>query len=359
MELIDKLKEISVRIDKQGSTIQTEEATKTAFIMPFISALGYDIFNPAEVVPELNADVGIKRGEKVDYAIMIDNKPIILIEAKSLGTNLDNVHASQLYRYFSVTDARFGVLTNGAIYRFFTDIDESNRMDPKPFLEIDLANINKYSVKALTKFTKPTFNLENILESASVLKYTREIKNKLFREMNEPSDDFVRLLAKGVHSGPLTRNVRAQFKDITKTAFTQFIHDLVNERITSALQTPEEEHKGENETVLERVEEIVTTDEEWEGYYIVRAILSETIDNNRIAIRDRKSYCNILLDDNQNKIIIRLYFNTKQKHIGLFDKQEKDKRGTRLADKVPIESVSDIYHFNDRIKKTAQKYESG
>lgn len=48
--------------------------------MPFISALGYDVFNPTEVIPEFTADVGTKKGEKVDYAIKKDDKIIILIE---------------------------------------------------------------------------------------------------------------------------------------------------------------------------------------------------------------------------------------------------------------------------------------
>ena len=98
--------------------IQTEEATKMAFIAPFLNLLGYDVFNPSIVVPEFVADVGSKKGEKVDYAIMDNGKPLILIEAKSVHENLDN-HNNQLVRYFTVTDAKFGILTNGIEYRFF------------------------------------------------------------------------------------------------------------------------------------------------------------------------------------------------------------------------------------------------
>ncbi|MCI5139368.1 MAG: hypothetical protein D3922_13380 [Candidatus Electrothrix sp. AR1] len=85
MDLIDKIKELAVRIPKQIEHIQTEEATKNAFIMPFISALGYDIFNPMEVIPEFTADIGTKKGEKVDYAIKKDDDIIILIECKWCG----------------------------------------------------------------------------------------------------------------------------------------------------------------------------------------------------------------------------------------------------------------------------------
>jgi hypothetical protein len=356
MELIDNLKDISAKIDKQASNIKTEEATKTAFVLPFISALGYDIFDPSEVVPELDADVG-KKGEKVDYAIIIDEMPIILMECKSIDVNLDNIRLSQLYRYFSVTDARFGILTNGVMYRFYTDIDEANKMDPKPFLEIDLSNLSKYSVKELKKFTKPAFNLENILESASVLKYTREIKKIISQQMDEPNDDFVRILAKNVYPGPLTKHVRDQFKGITKTAFNQYVNDLVNDRIESALDVNGGDQKEKEEKELHPRTEIIITEEEWEAFYIVRSIISQITDDSRIAIRERKYYCNMLLDDNQKKIILRLHITSKHKFLGFFDKQERDSRGTRIEDKVPIENISEIYKFKDRILKTVKTYD--
>ncbi len=358
MELIDNLKDISTKIDKQASNIKTEEATKTAFVLPFISALGYDIFDPSEVVPELDADVGIKRGEKVDYAIIIDKKPIILIECKSIDVNLDNIQASQLYRYFTATEARFGVLTNGVVYRFYTDIEKANNMDLKPFLEIDLSNLSKYSVKELKKFTKPSFDLENILESASVLKYTREIKKIISQQMDDPNDDFVRILAKNVYQGPLTKHVREQFKGITKTAFSQYVNDLVNDRIESALDVNRGDQKEKGEEELHPRTEIIITEEEWEAFYIVRSILSQITDDSRIAIRERKYYCNMLLDDNQNKIVLRLHITPKHKFLGFFDKQERDTRGTRIEDKVPINNISEIYNFKDRIIKTVETYDN-
>ena len=112
MDLIDKLNQLASKIVKQKSMILTEEATKTAFIMPFIAALGYDVFDAAEVIPEYTADIGIKKGEKVDYAIVINGKLSILIEAKMIGTKLDAQYSSQLHRYFHATDARVGILTD-------------------------------------------------------------------------------------------------------------------------------------------------------------------------------------------------------------------------------------------------------
>ncbi len=138
MDLIDRLRDLASRLEKIVAQLQTEEATKNALVMPFINALGYNVFDPLEVVPEFTADVGTKKGEKVDYAIMQDGKPIILMEVKAANCNLDNAHCSQLYRYFSVTDARFSVLTNGIHYRFFSDLESPNKMDARPFLEVDM-----------------------------------------------------------------------------------------------------------------------------------------------------------------------------------------------------------------------------
>ncbi len=139
MDFIDKIRELAARVPKQLDYCTTEEATKNALVMPFINALGYNVFNPREVIPEFTADFGTKKGEKVDYAVCQDSQPVMLFECKSSGTDLNKVHASQLYRYFSVVpQARFGVLTNGVEYRFFSDLESPNRMDDKPFFTFNI-----------------------------------------------------------------------------------------------------------------------------------------------------------------------------------------------------------------------------
>src|SRR6185295_5396399 len=221
MDFIDKIRELAARISKQLDFIQTEEATKNALIMPFISALGYNVFDPTEVTPELCADVGIKKGEKVDYAILRDNKPIILFECKHHAADLSKVHASQLYRYFSVTAARFGVLTNGIAYWFFTDLEAPNKMDAKPFFEFNVLDIKEPAVEELKKFTKSAFDLNNILTTASELKYTREIRRIMAEQMQEPSDEFVKFFAAQVYQGRMTQAVREQFAQFTRQALKQ------------------------------------------------------------------------------------------------------------------------------------------
>lgn len=355
MDFIDKIHELAARIPNQIEHIQTEEATKNAFVLPFITALGYNVFDPTEVVPEFTADVGTKKGEKVDYAVLIDGKPSILFECKWCGVDLDKEHASQLYRYFSVTDGRFGVLTNGIIYRFYSDLEKQNKMDEKPFLEFNMLAIDDLLVDELKKFTKSAFNLEDILTTASELKYTKEIKKIIDEQTKEPSDEFVKFFASQVYSGKMTRPQIERFSDITKKALKQFINDKISERLKLALVPPQADtSKGElpeQEKLEDRPsDDIVTSDEEYEGYYIVKAILREITDSKRVNLRDFKSFCNILLDDNIQKPICRLYFNTSQKYLGLFDEQKHEER-------VPIDDLDEIYKYADRLKSTVGFYD--
>lgn len=361
MDFIDSMRDLALRIPKQCAGIQTEEATKTAFIMPFIAALGYDVFDPTEVTPELVADVGTKKGEKVDYAILINGKPMILFECKWCGSNLDQEHTSQLYRYFSVTSARFGVLTNGIIYRFYSDLEDKNVMDAKPFLELDLLNLKEPVVEEVKKFSKSSFELDSILATASDLKYMREIRRILDEQLNDPSDDFVKFFASQVYSGKLTQPVRDQFAQITKKTFKQFINDKVNDRLNIALASESSVSKDETKNVsatktsadiVDKSSKVVTSDEELEGYYIVKTLLRKSIDANRINIRDALSYCSVLLDDNSRKPIVRMYFNSPNKQLGLFDNQNRDEQ------KISIESPDDIYKYADKLMAITQYYEA-
>jgi predicted type IV restriction endonuclease len=356
MDLIDKMREIAARIPKQQAHIKTEEATKNAFIMPFISALGYDVFNPLEVVPEYTADIGTKKGEKVDYAIKKDENIIILIECKWNGCNLHEQHASQLYRYFSATEARFSILTNGIEYRFFSDIEEPNKMDSKPFFEFNILDFEDHQIEELKKFTKSSFSLEEILTTASTLKYTGAIKKILGEELENPSEPFVRFFASQIYDGRLTQSIVADFTNIVKEARAQFINEKINDRLKSALTASPESHQVSDEPTEDSTPNadndkggIVTTEEEIDGYNIIKAILRDVVDVNRIFMRDTKSYCGILLDDNNRKPICRLRFNSSQKSIGFFSQKAEEK--------VQIDNLDDIFKHADRLKATVSEYD--
>ena len=349
MEFQNKVKILAERVNNLKENIQTEEATKNAFIMPFIQLLGYDVFNPLEVIPEFTADIGIKKGEKVDYAILQENNPIILIECKHWKENLD-IHSSQLHRYFHATKARFGLLTNGIKYRFYTDLEEKNMMDKEPFLEIDIENLKESAVIELTKFQKASFDVDKIIDSASGLKYSTAIKDILMHELAEPSEEFVKFFAKQIYSGKIiTKKVLEQFTEIVKKANNQAFKDIVNDRLKSALHKEEQTIVQEQEESQEEIK-IITTEEETEAYHIIRSIIRTKIDANRIIARDTQSYFGILLDDNNRKPLCRLHLNSSKKYIGLFDQNKKEER-------IAINNIDEIYQYSDRLIATALMYE--
>ncbi|MGE7956680.1 type I restriction endonuclease [Pseudomonas sp. NPDC089530] len=361
MEFFEKLTSLAAKVRLQGAAIQTEEATKNAFVMPFISTvLGYDVFDPTEVMPEFVCDVGTKKGEKIDYAIMKEGEVQILIECKKIGEPLHINHASQLFRYFHVTSARISILTNGQVYKFFTDLDAPNKMDEKPFLELDLLDIDEYSVPELTKLTKSSFDVESIISAAGELKYVSQIKKVIASQVSEPDDDFVKVFASRVYEGVITQKVREQFYELTRKAVGQFLNDQINDRLKSAmsgtlqpsLSTASTSGVGSPDNAEADVagDKVLTTLEELEGYHIVRAVVRSVVDAKRIVQRDTQSYFGILLDDNNRKPICRLHFNRSQKYIGIFD---EDKNETRH----PISSVDEIYEYSEQLKKTVGYYD--
>jgi len=348
IELYNQLKLLADKVVKLKDQIETEESTKHAFTLPFINILGYDAFNPTEVVPEFTADLGLKKGEKVDYAIFQNGVPILIVECKNWKQDL-NVHNSQLFRYFHVTKTRFALLTNGITYRFYTDLEETNKMDERPFLEFDITTLKESTAKEIEKFHKSKFDILKIVDNASNLKYTREIKSLIDKEMQNPSQDFVRLFANKAYNGRLTANVIEEFTEIVNKAFTQIISEKVNDRLNAALNKEEEQQK-EEEVDYNANSKIVTTQEELEAFEIVVAILRRNIPRRRVVHRDTQSYFGVLLDDNNRKPICRLHLNGGNKYISLFDKHKKEKKEL-------IESIDDIYAFEQQLLDTVTFYD--
>lgn len=367
MEIIEKLNALNQKLQNIQATIQTEEATKNALIMPFIqNILGYDVFDPLEVVPEFTCDVGTKKGEKIDYAILKNGEVQILMECKKLGDPLSINHASQLFRYFHVTTARISILTNGRHYKFFTDLDAANKMDEKPFLELDLLDMDEHVIPELAKLTKSTFDLESIINSAEELKYISQIKKLLTNEFQLPSEALVRLICGNVYDGIITQKVREQFTVLTRKAIAQYLNDQINDRLKSALHgstsilsgtlasipaetTPPTLAPTSVEPGDAEENSIETTIEELEGFHIIRAIVRKVIDVKRINYRDTQSYFGVLVDDNNRRPICRLHFNRTQKYIGLFDENKVEKRH-------PIGSLDDLYQFTTELRNTARLY---
>ena len=367
MDFNDGVTNLVKRIRDMASAIQTEEATKNALIMPFIrDVLGYDVFNPAEVIPEFTADVGVKRGEKVDYAILKDGKVQILMECKKLGDTLDLKYASQLFRYFAVAEARIAILTNGQEYHIFTDADMPNRMDERPFLVFDLLDIDRTLLPEIQKLSKADFDLESVVSAAEELKYISGIRKIISGEAKEPSDEWVRFFVNKLYEGRTTQKIVEQFRPLVTKALNQYIGDQVQGRLKTALDdegqpipprgpAPEVDGAVVPDAGTELpVSDVQTTDEEIEGFNIVRAIAASEIDPERVAYRDGKVYFAILLDDNNRKPLIRLHLNAKSKKFVTTFEDGKD--GTRRD----IDNVVDIYRAaGDAIRATIRQYEAG
>jgi len=356
MDFKDQIKSIGERVQKLKNQIETEEATKNAFILPFLQSLGYDVFNPLEVLPEYTCDIGTKKGEKIDYAIFKDGQPIILMECKHWAQNLI-LHDNQLLRYFNVSKAKFGILTNGITYRFYSDLVEPNKMDEKPFFEFDVTSMKDNQVEELKKFHKSYFDIEYIVNTASELKFTGELKKLIRSEIENPSENLVRLFAKQVYPAMVTAKVLEQFTHLVKKSFSQVISDSIQERLKSALNKETETVNAETEEKKPEVSEadtnekkIETTFEEMEGYYIIKSILRKDLDISKVVHRDTQSYFGVLYDDNNRKPICRLYFNSSKKYIGVFDANKRESKSE-------IVSVDDIYRFSEELKAIGLYYE--
>lgn len=347
MEFSERLKEFCLRVKNLRSKIKTEEATKTSLIMPFFSLLGYDVFNPLEFVPEYTADVGIKKGEKVDYAI-VDKKqnPLILIEAKFCGENLDK-HGGQLFRYFATTSAKFGILTNGIVYKFYTDLEELNKMDKAPFLAVNLLSLEESVIPYLQKFEKASFSVDNVLEKANELKYNDKIKQILSRQLTEPEDSFVAYVIGDIYNGRKTQRVIEDFRPLVKNAFTQIINDKANEKLKSAMTTEEVETVPKANEAPKPVEQENKSPsiERLESFFTVKALIHDSLSEQALTYEDSENQLEILLN---GKWFCRINYDEMSVYINL---KSGDKDGIRRK----IRSLEDIHFYKNLLCQAVQR----
>ena len=365
MDFKDTIQQIVEKIAKQKDSIATEEATKTSFVMPVIAALGYDVFNPFEVVPEMDCDLVKRKGEKIDYAIMKDENPILLIECKHCKQNL-NLHDTQLQRYFVASKARFGVLTNGIEYRFYTDLEKVNIMDEKPFLVVNMLDLSDNDIEQLKKFHKSYYNEQDILSTAQELQITIQVKEMLNRNFQMPDDEFTRYFVRNLNDGKYTAKLVDQYRPIVKKSIASVINDIISDRLNVAMknenkeekQMPQEVENGNqqsdeiNEEKLpdgvvfqDREKGIVTTQEEIDAYNIVRSILRQYVDVSRIQYNDYKTYFSVNIDGSTWWWICRIYIGKRSKKICL------PKDNYKTNEWIDIETIDDIFNYADGLKE--------
>lgn len=346
MEFSQLVADLAARSRQASKLALTEEATKTSVILKLIQLFGFDVFNLEEVIPEFVADVGIKKGEKIDFAIKINGKLTILIEAKPIAMPLGSVQYSQLFRYFGTVDARLAILTNGKEIWFFSDIDERNKMDKKPFFIFDLQNYDERQIGELTRFRKDGFNIETILDAASNSRYVNAGAAYLSRQLKSADDEFVKFMGRQMYDGSLTKAVVEQLRPMISASLDEVIRNRIQERLNVTFGKENLPVEGSERKQVESVEsalEIVTTEEELHAFMIIRAIAAKIVSVKRISMRDSKSYCSVFVDDKNTKPVCRFYFNAKKvKYIGIFDAEKNEK-------KVAIDDLSEIYGLSDQI----------
>lgn len=211
----------------------TEEATKNALVMPFFSMMGYDVFNPSEFIPEFVCDVGTKKGEKIDYAIMHDNEPIMLIEAKRAGMKLQKQQHGQLFRYFSVNRSRIAILTNGIQYNIYSDIDSPNVMDSEPFFSFNiLEDDESLYLQSLEQFTKEKFDTKSILSKAVYLKYAKVVEKTLLKDFETPSDELIKYFLTQPEIKPnhrITSQMIEKYREVTAKTIRKMMNITITE----------------------------------------------------------------------------------------------------------------------------------
>lgn len=357
MDFKDMILQIGQKIDKLKDNLQTEEATKNALIMPMLTALGYNVFDPTEVLPEYTCDIGTKKGEKIDYAILKDGEPVILIECKHWAQDL-SLYDNQLLRYFGVSTAKFGVLTNGILWRFYTDIEKPNQMDTVPFLEVNLLALKDPQIEELKKFHKSYFNVETVLSTANELKYLGELRTVVQSELTDPSPDFTRYIVKQLYTGVATQRVIEEFRPLLKRSISLYINDIIADRLKVAMKESEPAEKAA-EATTEEIEDsvpddgVLTTEEELDGYHICRAILSEYINPDRISYKDTKNYFAIILDGKVTQTVCRLRFNYRDIRRISFITEDKLEENVDLLNG----DLSDIYNYRNKLIEIAKRYD--
>lgn len=350
MTFIEELRSFITKRKSVLDQIKSEDQAKLSLVFPFLRQLGYDTTDPTEIVPEFTSDFATKKGEKVDVAILVDGEPAVLIECKAPGADL-TAHNGQLYRYFSVTKAKFAILTNGIDYWFYSDVDEPNKMDGKPFMTINIFEASDADLQELQRFEKTTFDPSQVAESAEQLKKMNLVKNVISRELKEPSDDLVKLVCKEVYQGRLTQAKLDEFKVITMKAIKEHQREYLNAHLQKAIDRISDESGDPNNGVEEVVEtkvgseneEVGITRLEEDALRVIKAILSRDISPARLSLRDGKSYNTLLLDGKARQRIAIFKFRKRKNVIEVLDE---------ACSKLYVESIDEIYQYSEAFRNS-------
>ena len=356
----EELQKLSVQIAERKEYVTNEEMAKQSLIIPFLQVLGFDVFNPLEIRPEYDSDFGKKKGEKVDYAIYKDGKPIMFIEAKPVSGILDN-HDAQLSRYFNATpDVKIGIITNGIDYKFFTDLNCSNIMDDVPFLRVCITDLSDLEIETLSKFKKDCFATQDALAIAEELIYTSNLNHKLEELFKNPPDEFIRYLIKDFSDTRITASVIEKFRPIVKKSISQALLNMVSQGLSSqevinidtSINSPIIEDvivDIDRENATRKKTEVITTEDEIKAFELIKNILADAGKNaSLLQYKDTTSYFSIYIK-NPSNWLFRLYLDSIKKNIATnlpVEKVQKIVSGYEVGEATKGVGVSRIFINN-------------
>jgi hypothetical protein len=246
MAFADDLKQLSEQVRKRQVNVKGEEATKQSLILPFLTLLGFDIYDPMIVKPEYIADFAKKKSngqmEKVDYALQVAGQPAIFIECKAVEAQLPN-HDAQLARYFNAeTTVKLAIICNGVSYRFFTDMKDLNIMDDQPFFDFNLLAFKDRDVEVLSHYTATSFRADQVQKHAQELVFIQKIGGLLSELLRSPSEQFVRFLLNELHlhEGNVTAKVVERFVPLAHEAMRTALVEIMTHGVTREMSGNEQ-----------------------------------------------------------------------------------------------------------------------
>lgn len=290
--------------------VGNEQATKEHLIGPFFSELGWKR-DPKTWRAEYDADFnGKRKGEKVDYAVLQNNEPIMLIECKAYSPKEKSLAArdGQLARYFAATSAKISVITNGVVYRFFTDLEKDNIQDLEPFFIFDCAAPTKTDIDALERFTAARFDAKLIREWASDHQFTSRLKRFLSSMVTRPNDTpgLAHYLLEHTYAGPRSQRIVQRVNEQIPDIMNEVLGEVIRDRFASASQGSTSELSDNG---------VVTTDEEKAAYASIQGILAGAGRNlEELTFVDKKNWMNVS-HRRKGNWFVRLCFNEEPKSV--------------------------------------------
>ena len=319
---IERIKRHAEHIGKNGELCTTEETTKQALILPLLDALGFSPFDPSRVKAEYGAGFpGAKATERVDYALFCNGSPVMFIEAKAYKEELPN-HDAQLSRYFNgAPEVTVAAITNGRKWRFFTDLEQKNVMDSKPFLTVDFEALDESQISRLYRFRHDEFQPDALRSLAEESIYLNNFTEIISRSLRDPDTKFVRYVAQQAEiQGNLTEKFLTSIIPIVRQAVGRAVSNMVVTGL-SAQPTPKVENERNEaaptddpyaDQIGPENPRIVTTYAERRLFEVTRLILGET---EEIESKDTESYFSVLYQGKVSRWIVRYWADKKAPFI--------------------------------------------